>query len=123
MNKGSWIEIEADLKRRKTPAMRREVGSFQQDFKARATLMRQEPQTETALAWFPVLNWRYMIPAAAALMIAWLAMWPSPTSLVTQVKSLQVFAPHSAVIIMVDEKEPGTVVWVTDLESGDGNTG
>jgi len=123
MNKGTWLEIEAGLIRRKTPAMRSAVESFQQDFKARATFIRQETVAETALSWFPVLNWRYVVPAAAALLIAGLVMWPSPTALVTQIKSLQVFAPHSSVIIMVDEKEPGTVVWVTDLESGDGNAG
>lgn len=123
MNKGSWMEIESGLKSRKTPAPPSDVESFQQDFKARASLMRQDSAEQSVFVRFPVLSWPFVVPAAAALLIAGLVMWPSPTALVTQIKSLQVFAPHSSVIIMVDEKEPGTVVWVTDLESGDGNAG
>ncbi len=123
MNKSSWKQIEADLRLRKAPPPLTDAESFKQDFKARAALMRQEPIEKQAQVSWPLWNWRYAGAALAICLLAGLYFLPSSSSLVTQVKSLQVFAPHSGVIIMTDENNSGTVVWVTDLESGDGSKG
>ncbi|MEI8139589.1 MAG: hypothetical protein WCI03_06955 [bacterium] len=124
MKKNSWSEIEEGLRSQKAPPPQNDAESFQLDFKARASLMRQDSASPAAaFAWFPVLSWRIGIATAAAVLIAGLVLWPASSTLVTQVKSLQVLAPHSGVIIMTDEDNPGTVVWVTDLESDDGSKG
>jgi hypothetical protein len=124
MKKNSWNEIQAGLRSQKAPPPQNDAESFTQDFKARASLMRQDSASPAApLALFPALSWRFGIATAAAVLIAGLVFWPASSSLVTQVKSLQVLAPHSGVIIMTDEDNHGTVVWVTDLESDDGSTG
>lgn len=123
MSKSSWMQIEAGLRSRKAPPPLNDAESFKQDFKARATLMRQDPVEAHGAGWFPVMSWRYIAATAAVMLIVGVVLWPSESPMVTQVKSLQVFAPHSGVIIMTDEDDLGTVVWVTDLESGDGSNG
>lgn len=123
MIKCSWADIRADLQRRSisTPGM--DAESFRSDFKARASLMRQDPVGVPEQVGLPLLNWRLLASGAVAVLIAGMVLWPSPKTLVNQIKSLQVFSPHSGVIIMTGEAERGTVVWVTDLESDEGNKG
>ena len=128
MNKCSWSEIEAGLKNRKTPAPRNDAEAFRQDFKAHAALVRQSPASVESrfpepLMW--LLQWRSLplTALAAGLVLVGVLLWPTSASLVTQIKSLQVFAPHSGVIIMTDEENKGTVVWVTDMDPGEGNRG
>lgn len=123
MNKSSWAEIRADLQRRSVAGPPTKPESFRQDFMARAALMRQESIGLQEQIGLPLLSWRILASGVAALLIAGVLIWPTPKALVNQVKSLQVFAPHSGVIIMTDERESGTVVWVTDLESDEGNKG
>lgn len=122
MSTRSWGQIQAGLRSRRTPPLQNDMESFRQDFKARASLMRQELPVGRETSWFPLLRWRYMAATAALLLAVGLLFWPAASPLVTQVKSMQVLAPHSGVIIMTDEDNPGTVVWVTDLEAGEGNT-
>ncbi|MEI6167737.1 MAG: hypothetical protein WCS52_11130 [bacterium] len=122
MNKRSWAQIQTGLRSRRTPPPQNDTASFQQDFKARATLMRQDSPAEGAPLGFPVLSWRYIAATVALFLAVGLYFWPASSALVTQVKSMQVLAPHSGVIIMTDEDNPGTVVWVTDLEAGEGST-
>jgi len=123
MNKRSWMEIEAGLKRRKAPLPRHNSESFNQDFKARAVLMRQDPPHPPQTEGFPLLRWSMIGASVAALLVAGFLTWPTSSSLVTQIKSLHITVPHSGVIIMTDDVNQGTVVWVTDLESEDGNKG
>lgn len=123
MNNCSWADIKADMQHRRVPAPQREPESFRQDFKARASLMRQVPPHACEQAGIPLLNWRTLASGMAALVIAAMLIRPSPEALVNQVKSLQVFVPHSGVIIMSDEDDSGMVVWVTDMESDEGNKG
>lgn len=123
MSQTSWTQIEDGLKSRRTPPSRNNAESFKQDFKARASLMRQDSPDETGLQWPSILNWRYIGAVTAVVLAVGVMIWPSRPDLVTQVKSLQVMAPHSGVIIMTDENNQGTIVWVTDMESGDGNKG
>lgn len=119
MSKSSWEQIEGGLRSHKPLAPKNDAESFRADFKARAALMRQDTADDAPSGMLAVLNWRYAGAMAAVLLfvgfIGYFA-WPSSSLLVTQVKSLQVLAPHSGVIIMTDEDNPGTVVWVTDLE-------
>ena len=123
MNKSSWADIEAGLKSRKAPPPRHDAGSFREDFKAHAALMRQDSPNQSEIAAFSVFSWRAIGAAAAVLLLVGGLLWPTAASLVTHVKSLQVMAPHSGVIIMTDDVNQGTVVWVTDLESGDESKG
>jgi len=124
MNKSSWRQVEQGLRSLKTPPPLNDLKSFTQDFKARTTLMRQDPPPEERRAIsFSLLNRRYVGAVVAILLMIGLFILPSSSSRVTQVKSLQVYAPHSGVIIMTDEDNPGTVVWVTDMESNDENKG
>ena len=122
MSTRSWRQIQAGLRSWRTPPLQNDVESFRQDFKARASLMRQELPAEHEASWFPLLSGRYIAATAALLLAVGIRFWPASSSLVTQVKFMQVLAPHSGVIIMTDEDNPGTVVWVTDLEADEGNT-
>jgi hypothetical protein len=125
MKKGSGLDIDAVLSARKAPAPRTDADSFARDFKARATLMRQDPVESGSIRWdrWGGWNWRYVAAAVTVCLIVGGVVWPARSAVVTQIKSLQIYAPHSGVIIMTDEHEQGTVVWVTDMESNDGNRG
>ncbi len=126
MKKGEKLDLGSVLRAWQAPAPRTGADAFARDFKARASLMRQEPravESSQPARWF-AWDWRYAAATATAVCImVGFVIWPAHVALVTQIKSLQVFAPHSGVIIMTDENEAGTVVWVTDLESDDGNKG
>lgn len=123
MNKSSWKQIEEGLRSRKSPPPHNDSESFMQDFKARASLMRQTPVEAPSISRIFISGWRYIGVTAAALLMLGYFFWPAQSTLVTQVKSLQILAPHSGVIIMTDEDNSGTVVWVTDLEADDGSKG
>ncbi|MEI6562784.1 MAG: hypothetical protein WCO42_00595 [bacterium] len=124
MSQVSWKEVETGLRGRRAPVSQNDAESFRQDFKARVSLMRQDSaEEERVVPLSPFLKWSYATAALAAMAIIGLVLWPSRDTMLTQIKSLQVLAPHSGVIIMNDEDGRGTVVWITDMEPGDGNKG
>jgi hypothetical protein len=96
----------------------KERDAFWEDFRARARL---RPRAAPARAAAAAAAWRWPLAAtaaaAAALLVAAYVAWPeAPASPEVSVKSLEVVASHSAVLIMEDEPSRGTIVWVVGMD-------
>ena len=118
MNAMRWNRVRERLERKQvaaTPAMRPRA-EFWADFRARA---RMTPQTQAeeapSRAWMP--RWGYAVTAVAAMvLVAGLAVWfPSRKAPLNPIRSFEVVAPHTGVIIMEDQKDRGTILWVTGM--------
>ena len=109
-------EVKEGLAALPPDASLRPADEFWSDFKARAHLRRQDvPQPERSrlgLAW--------AIPAACAaalLLAAGLHVFSSGSAGAGGViKSIEVIASHSAVLIMEDDVMESTVLWIVDME-------
>lgn len=123
MNKVAWSDVEAGLREHRPSGAIRDAGTFSADFKARARLVRQEVSGGAGTPWVPLLRWGVASFAVVMVLAVAVLFWPVHESLITQVKSLRVLAPHSGVIIMNDEGGQGTVVWITDMETNGGGKG
>jgi hypothetical protein len=112
-----WRQIRANLREQPAPVARRDPDAFWSDFRARARLMRQEQPVVVPL-------WRSMpmrvayAAAVVALLAAGLAlMLPGGgAGLPNRIKSLEVVASHSGVIIINDDTQRGTILWIADLQ-------
>lgn len=123
MNKVSWSDVEAGLRERRSPPPVPDAGAFAEDFKARARLVRQEGPGKVAAQWLAPMRWAAATLAVVLVLAVTVLFWPVHEALMTQVKSLNVLAPHSGVIIMNDEGGQGTVVWITDMDMERGGKG
>ncbi len=121
MSHVGWNGVKDHLRAREgaPPPAPREV--FWEDFRARARLVRQDGLGVPAAAH----PWRWVYAGAAAVAmvaIAIIAMpWRTMPTSPSAIKSLEVVAPHSGVIIMNDDSGRGTILWITGL--GDGRSG
>lgn len=113
-----WRAVEAELAKRPAATQRPARGrdEFWSDFAARARLVRQE-EPAAAMPAFPRLRWAYA--AAVAVLVVGLAVWfpfrkAEPVA-ANPIRSFEVIAPHTGVIIMEDEQDRGTILWVTGL--------
>ena len=99
----------------------RPAEEFWTDFKARARLHvqdRPDPRPESS----PFLKWGLATACAAALvMLVVLRGLPGLSGRGSHIKSLEVVASHSAVLIMEDQPTDSTILWIVDmsLENGD----
>jgi len=98
---------------------------FWSEFKARA---RMTPQRAPEPA--PAARWRVLAPrwglgglAAAAAVALAVILVPDHGALGNRIRSLEVVASHSGVIILNDTASKGTILWITGLDSGSGNGG
>jgi len=123
VNKVSWNDVEAGLRKQRASAPARDPGSFEEDFKARARLVRQEVPEGAGTPGIPFLRWGLASFALVLVLAVTVVLWPVHSALVTQVKSLNILAPYSGVIIMNDEGGQGTVVWITDMDMEPGGKG
>lgn len=114
-----WREVKAELTTR--PAAReisaRGKEEFWSDFAARARMVRQE-ETAAGLRAIPQVRWVWA--AAAAAVVIGLAVWfplRSPASMAANpIRSFEVIAPHTGVMILQDQEDRGTILWVTGLD-------
>jgi len=116
---------------------------FWSDFKARARLRNQEQPVEA-----PVMSisggWAMALAACAVLTLAGYGLVlflggsePRAPEIqaaesrapeiqdreLSSVKSLDVEVAHSAVLVMNDELDQGTIVWIVDMQTDDNNEG
>jgi hypothetical protein len=123
MKTARWSEVRERL--RAYPTGREPPGrdAFWSDFKARARMTPQAaPEPEPAA-------WRRLAPrygiglaaVAAALMAVF--MLPQASPLGNRIRSLEVVASHTGVMILNDSASKGTILWVTGLEPGSGGGG
>jgi hypothetical protein len=116
MKKVDWNTIRQQIGR-SGPAPDRMAGSdeFWTDFRART---RFHPQHEAAgVAFMPAaLRWAATAAAAAVVVAAAIyALTPGPTPALTEVKSVSVAVPHSAVLIMDNERTHSTILWISGM--------
>lgn len=123
MSGQSWNDVKNGLRERRGRLPLADSREFAADFKARASMMRQDVPEHRYMA-IPVMKWSVAsLAAAAAVLVAVVMTRPAAAEILTQVKALRVLAPHSGVMIMNDEGGEGTVVWVTDMKTGDESAG
>ena len=120
MTKRPWKEIERGLSEQPAGTVK-PAGEFWPDFEARARLVGQhEPRRIARPALFSIAA----ASACAMLVLVGLAAhflwgtWAGPTQ--NSIISLDVKAPHSAVVIKNDQPDEGTVLWIVDMEVENG---
>ncbi|MBN1672753.1 MAG: hypothetical protein JXR37_17045 [Kiritimatiellae bacterium] len=124
MKRRSWREIKAGLKSQRLPGRMSEPVSFWADFRARARLRVQETPLPAGAAPRAL---RWALAAAGVLILAgwlgfqWLPSASAEHAPLNEIKSLEVLASHSAVLIMNDEPSQSTILWVVDMQSENGN--
>lgn len=117
MNKLSWKNVTGRLKALESPQPPSDNADFWLDFKARATLMRQDEPAAVPARMPAALRWGSVTALTLVVIVAGWFMLPATLGAVTQIKALEVVAPHSGVIIMNDQSGRGTILWITGMES------
>ena len=118
MKRHSWNDIKGGISTRQPPGQMLDKDEFWSDFKARAKLRSQETPARNSRPL--VLSWA-VATACAVLLVAGIVKFQLTRSGDTvqhgsSVTSLDVMVPHSAVLIMNDEPDQGTIVWIVDME-------
>lgn len=121
MSRRAWRNIEEVLRHDSVPPAR-DAGAFWEDFRARARLRnRHEPAPRVALQ--PA---RWALASACALILVaavFVTLKGGAPRDVGTIRSLDVVASHSAVLIMQDEPSDATILWVVDMELNGANGG
>jgi hypothetical protein len=117
MNKISWKDVQTHLHETSPKPVPRAAEDFWSDFKARAALVRQEQPVAIREGMPAVLRWGTATVLALFLITLGLFALPTHSGAITQIKALEVVAPHSGVIIMNDQSGRGTILWITGMES------
>ena len=124
MKKHSHNDIEEGLAKQVPDVEMTPSDEFWPDFKARAKMRTQEAPDENRSrpAFLP---WATAAACTVILLVSSIVLLlnvEKTTELKnTSVTSLDVMAPHSAVIIMNDDQGDGTVVWIVDMETNGDN--
>ncbi len=118
MNRISWNDIRQTLKDDAAARPVPPAAPFWEEFRARS---RMTPQWRTSHspASVSIIFRRVTLSACATLLVAvfslyWLSGLPARA---TQIQSVEVIASHSAVLIMDDNSDDGTLLWVVDMHS------
>jgi hypothetical protein len=122
MSPTRWRDVRERLRAQAPARPPAEAGVFWAEFKARA---RMTPQTapEPASRWRALApRWGVGLAAAAAVLLA-VVFLPHGAALGNRIRSLEVVASHTGVIILNDTASKGTILWVTGLDPGSGNGG
>jgi hypothetical protein len=118
MNKLSWKDVSGRLKAVEARKDLPESAEFWSDFKARAALVRQEQPAPVRERLPVAVRWGTATALALFLVaVGWFVLPAAHSGAITQIKALEVVAPHSGVIIMNDQSGRGTILWITGMES------
>ena len=123
MGISKWNRIETELKNYEDIPLIQDKKIFWKEFeKKSAGIEREIPQNARPILLFKANTW---IKAAAclafcALISFWILVPAMKKPLVkNKIKSIEVFASYSAMIILDDEKGDSTIVWLADLSTND----
>jgi len=115
-------ELERSLQREATGTPPRDADSFWRDFRSLAPYRRREaPGPSVRFPLLALLNPPRWALAAAALIIVFLAVGQflvpaeAPEHF-SRIESLEILAPHTAVVIIDDEATLSTLMWVVDMK-------
>ena len=117
----TWKQVKDSLCKMSTPVTPAPAGEFWVDFKARARLHPQHVPANDAVPRLVVFRWA--LAAASVLVLGGLflsghILRPGGSGEPgTTIKSLEVVASHSAVLIMNDDKQRATILWIADMDS------
>lgn len=114
-----WKAIESSLRQRAAGRNMRDADAFAADFKARAALTRQVVPVDGGSRSLYILRWGYAMVFAMLLVVIGVFSLPLRFGAVTQIKALEVVAPHDGVIIMNDQAGRGTILWISGMASSD----
>jgi hypothetical protein len=123
--KTRWKAIKRALEAEKVDSSPRSPAEFWADFKARAELRPQEAAGAGTLRGHRgVLTWA--AAAACTILVGIGVVWfgligTAGAVMATEVTELEVQAPHAAVIIMNDQPDDGTIVWIVGMEGDPGD--
>jgi hypothetical protein len=110
-----WKRIEQGLKAQSVEDRMPDAEEFRADAKAHLALVQQEP----AVASRPRYAMWGLAAATAAAMLALVVFLRPPTAApmaaTTEVASLSVDVDHGSVMILDDESQDATIVWITDM--------
>lgn len=118
MSRLDWNTVRDQLRAQDATRQAATEAEFWNDFRARARLVRQDGAGAPAEGHPRRWAWAGAATAfAAAMVAAGLLLLPVRTAPAgaSAIRSLEVVAPHSGVIIMNDESGHGTILWVTGL--------
>lgn len=119
MRKPSWREVEGGLREQRPSSQMRPAGEFWADFNAKAALRtREQPSTDFAHVFRPA----WALGAAAALLIALstvLLRSGDRTADTGVIRSVEVLAPHSGLVIIEGVGRSPTVIRVVDMQLDD----
>jgi len=113
-----WKQIRGTLAEQRVAGALRSPDAFWSDFRARARLMRQE-QPGSVPRWQPLPLRMAYAAALVAVVVGGLALMIPKVNAANRIKSLEVVASHSGVIIINDEAYRGTILWITDMKTDD----
>jgi hypothetical protein len=115
MSELRWKDVSADLRRRGVGPRAADRETFWSEFRARARMVRQDGlgAPATTHPW----GWVTATVAVAAMAVIGLVLMPARPAMaaMSEIKSLEVVAPHSGMIIMNDDSGHGTILWITGL--------
>ena len=125
MHRMPWSEVKQRLHGAPAGRGSKDREEFWADFKARARCVRQaQPETLPGLSWRALsLRWSAGLTAVAAILLAVLLLPHGGTVAGNRIRSLQVIASHTGVMILNDTSGKGTILWVAGLETGAPNGG
>lgn len=95
----------------------REAPDFWSDFRARATMVRQDEAVPAGRFHLPVpvMRWAAGLAVAAVAAVVLVVAMPSPQANAGVVRSLEISEPYESVMILQDAKAGGTIIWVEGL--------
>lgn len=120
MKNASWNELKTALRQTPSPTAAMPAADvFWDEFRARARLCNQErPAAAQRAARVMWPRWVAAATGVAAVFAFLLVTFSARQAQAFRnpIKSYQVLAPHSAVIIMTDDQRAGTILWVAAPE-------
>ena len=131
MAKLEWSQIQRELKQQASGPESPPADEFWTDFRSRLSAESREDVVSAPFLWFaPKTAWAMAAAFAFMLGLTALLLPTAPSSSsntvasaavnqqVSEVEEIDVFVTYSSVMIMQDEQNGSTLVWVGDMESG-----
>ena len=117
-----WADIDKALSEQRIDRRMADSDGFWEDFRAHAKLRSQESAVSAPSGTYA---WRWGLASACAVlvvMVAGLRILPGIGEETTgTIKSIDVTAAHSAVMILDDENSESTILWIVEMDTDDEN--
>ncbi|MFC1453436.1 hypothetical protein ACFLSJ_08855 [Verrucomicrobiota bacterium] len=116
----TWKQIRTALRDSRADAAMSDASDFWPEFRARAGLRSRDTVVVPVHSRAPA---RWAVAAACVVLVAALTFFTvdlrASAAPLSSIKSLEVIASHSAVLIMNDEPSDSTILWIVGMELGE----